>query len=244
LPYKEDATFIMEFGKLSPNSRMPLIRHTSKLPIDDLVALCAKSDGYSYPLGYKEDGKPPNKVPKPIGTFLALMKFISHDPECWIILRNFVQQSQWKHKQLPLSEEAQTAVRSLDFLRRSIMYPVAIAAQWVSQKYIVEKFIMEFALKAKDDPHVADDLANHHGTDFPVCGKHHFKYLYDIHQKQNIIVESKLSKNVNAKLTNKLQYAAHATMLKDVLATINEIGFHPEITRTNSANHAVELYLR
>ena len=247
LPYAVDAPFIMGFAAQGPTSRMPLVVKDSPLSYERITQLCVHSPGFTYPLGYKEDGKPPSKVPKPIGTFLALIKLISHDPASWVILRNFVEQTHWRLPQLPLTEKDERVLRSLDVLRQFIMQPVASAAAYVSQKYVVERFIMEFARKAVNNPSIANDLANFGGLCFPVTAQSAFKFRGFVDPTN--VIEGKLDhdsngRSPNAKLTTKLKYACHATLMKDALSTINDIGFNPLIRRTDTANHAAELYLR
>jgi hypothetical protein len=242
IPFEEDMGIIMDYAEEQPGTRIPLYIGQGKLTFKALKEAVASVGGnYTYPLGYIKDAKPVKGLPKDIGIIAALVKMLGHDPSNYSELRNLFQQTRWTEEQGPIDESDREAMRSLHTLQQTILYPVASAVSYLTQKYVVERYIMDFCVTANGREDLAADLQNHFGF-FPKCNK--VKFFLEQYRGGGVTDQMLTPLNKNAKRSSRLQFALHATLLANVLKMYNKYGPNFQLKHIGTTNQEAVLYLR
>jgi hypothetical protein len=157
------------FLEEAKDTRMPLAlgnHHMTKKGSnakEDAFALIHPTKGKTFTLhmGRSRDGKPPTGVGKDLGTLIAILKLLCDDMGCIVNLRDLLEM---RPSSVPQINEdvgdLRPFFRSMNFLYTWIYGISLSASNRIGQKIIVEKAVVSLTRKARDNPHVADDVHN------------------------------------------------------------------------------------
>ena len=240
LPYSAHFKSFQKFLNDSLITRGPIFKGNSHLEWKGIFNECRKlGTNLKYPLGNSIETKPPNGLSKNLGITVTLLKFLGPDPRNYNELRKFTNQNQWEKVQNPLLEEDMERLKSLGFMKQAILDNVIATATHCTQKYVMEKKVMEWARNECDNPDLAADLKESYPY-FPRCEKTDLNFEWI---KGRVINDKEMLLS-SSKMTNKLFFALVSTLMSDAISTYNKSGPNPVFPHQTSCNKAMDLYLK
>jgi hypothetical protein len=239
----------LQWVELSESVRVSFLKGNSQLTWSDIKNASSNPNTKctTYSLGYvRGQAKPQANVPKNLAILQASMKLLCDDLSNFALLRKFFQATEFEERQTEHHPDDNKVHRSMSYFLHYVVEIAAVVCSKVTERYVVEKALIIHCMSMKNCPSLSADIALEGKGGFPILLEsskvERLKQLVDIISEGG--VKDTVMAKSSSKVTQKLKFAVHCILFRDILRTIVRIGFNPTLHHRNDRNHALHLYLK